>query len=254
MSEAMTTTDGTTGGAAPARRLPVVKILLTLAAVTALVLLGRAAGAHLQTFVAWVDGLGAWGPVVFVAGYVAACVAFVPGALLTIAAGVIFGLGRGVLCVFAGALLGSTAAFLVSRHLARRAIEKRVAADPRFAAIDQAIARDGLKIVFLLRLSPVFPFNLLNYALGLTRVSLRDYLLASAGMIPGTLLYVYYGTAIGSVAQLAAGAPAPGGTGRAVLLAVGLVATIAVTIVVTRIARGALLKATGEAKATGDGR
>jgi len=252
MNEAMTTIEGpaggSTGGAARGRRLPVVKLLLAAAAVTTLVLLGRAAGAQMQAFVAWVDGLGAWGPVVFVAGYIAACVAFIPGALLTIAAGVIFGLGRGVACVFAGALLGSTAAFLVSRHLARRAIEKRVARDPRFAAIDQAIARDGLKIVFLLRLSPVFPFNLLNYALGLTRVSLRDYLLASVGMIPGTVLYVYYGTAIGSVAQLAAGAPAPGGSGRAALLVVGLLATIAVTIVVTRIARAALAKATGEAR------
>jgi len=84
------------------------KLLLAAAAVTALVVLGRAAGAHVQTFVAWVDGLGAWGPVVFVAGYVAACVAFVPGALLTIAAGVIFGLGRGVACVFAGALFISS--------------------------------------------------------------------------------------------------------------------------------------------------
>jgi len=229
-------------------RVPVLKLLLAAAAVTALILLGRAAGAYLNGFVAWVDGLGAWGPVVFVAGYIGACVAFVPGALLTIAAGVIFGLGRGVACSFAGALLGSTVAFLVSRHLARRAIEKRVARDPRFTAIDQAIARDGLKIVFLLRLSPVFPFNLLNYALGLTRVSLRDYLLASLGMIPGTVLYVYYGTAIGSVAQLAAGAPAPGGPGRTALLVVGLLATIAVTIVVTRIARTALAKATGGAR------
>jgi len=245
---AMATTEGPTGGAARGRRLPVVKILLAAAAVAALILLGRAAGTQMQAFVAWVDGLGAWGPVVFVAGYVAACVAFVPGALLTIAAGVIFGLGRGMACVFAGALLGSTAAFLVSRHLARRAIEKRVARDPRFAAIDQAIARDGLKIVFLLRLSPVVPFNLLNYALGLTRVSLRDYLLASVGMIPGTVLYVYYGTAIGSVAQLAAGAPAPGGSGRTALLVIGLMATIAVTILVTRIARAALARATGDVR------
>jgi len=223
-----------------------VKILAAIAAVAALVFLGRAAGAWMQTFVAWVQGLGAWGPIVFVAGYVAACVAFVPGALLTIAAGVIFGLARGVACVFIGAVLGSTAAFLVSRHLARRAIEKRVAADPRFAAIDRAIAREGFKIVFLLRLSPVFPFNLLNYALGLTRVTLRDYVLASIGMLPGTVLYVYYGTAIGSLAQLAAGTPAPGGAGRTALLVVGLVATIAVTILVTRIARRALAKATEE--------
>ena len=258
MSDAMATTGGVTEGAAGGRRLPVVKLLVAAVAVVALILLGRAAGGYAQGFVAWVDGLGAWGPVVFIAGYVAACVAFVPGALLTIAAGVIFGLLRGVACVFAGAVLGSTAAFLVSRHLARRVIEKRVTGDARFASIDRAIARDGLKIVFLLRLSPVFPFNLLNYALGLTRVSLRDYLLASVGMFPGTVLYVYYGTALGSVAQLAAGAPAPGGTGRIVLLAVGLLATIAVTIVVTRIARAALARSTGAAStgaaATGAGR
>src|SRR5262245_45141379 len=177
-------TDTTGHPARDARRLPWLKILAAIAAVAALVFLGRAADAWMQTFVAWVEGLGPWGPIVFVAGYVAACVAFVPGALLTIAAGVIFGLARGVACVFIGAVLGSTAAFLVSRHLARRAIEKRVAADPRFAAIDRAIAREGFKIVFLLRLSPVFPFNLLNYALGLSRVTLRDYVLASIGMFP----------------------------------------------------------------------
>jgi uncharacterized membrane protein YdjX (TVP38/TMEM64 family) len=229
-------------------RWPVAKILLAVAAITALVLVGRAASAHLEAFVTWVDGLGVWGPVVFIAGYVAACVALVPGAILTLAAGVIFGLARGVAFVFAAAVMGSTAAFLVSRHLARGMVEKRVAALPRFAAIDQAIAREGLKIVFLLRLSPVFPFNLLNYALGLTRVSLRDYLLASVGMIPGTVLYVYYGTAIGSVAQLASGgAPAQGGTARTILLAVGLVATILVTVLVTRIARQALARATAEA-------
>jgi uncharacterized membrane protein YdjX (TVP38/TMEM64 family) len=229
---------------AVARRPPLAKILVAAAAVAALVLLGRAAGAWMQQFVAWVDGLGSWGPAVFIAGYVAACVAFVPGAILTIAAGVIFGLGRGVAYVFTGAVIGSIAAFLVSRHLARAAIEKRVASDPRFAAIDRAIAREGFKIVFLLRLSPVFPFNLLNYALGLTRVTLRDYALASVGMFPGTVLYVYYGTAIGSLAALASGTPAPGGSGRTALLIVGLLATIAVTILVTRIARAALTKAT----------
>jgi uncharacterized membrane protein YdjX (TVP38/TMEM64 family) len=253
MTEATTGTDVAARGA---RRLPLVKILAAAAAIAALVMLGRAAAPWMQTFVAWVDGLGSLGPIVFVGGYIAACVAFVPGAILTLAAGAVFGLGRGVAYVFAGAVLGSTAAFLVSRHLARGAVEKRVARDPRFAAIDRAIAREGFKIVLLLRLSPVFPFNLLNYALGLTRVTLRDYVLASIGMIPGTVLYVYYGTALGSLAQIAAGAPAPGGAGRTVLLVVGLVATIAVTILVTRIARAALARATdgtaaGQAAADG---
>src|SRR5262245_27286322 len=237
------------------RRLPLVKVLAAAGALLALVLLGRTAAAYVHDFVAWVEGLGAWGPAVFIAGYVVACVALVPGAILTLAAGVIFGLVKGAAYVFAGAVLGSTAAFLVSRHFARALVEKRVAGLPRFAAIDQAIGREGLKIVLLLRLSPVFPFNLLNYALGLTRVSLRDYLIASVGMIPGTVLYVYYGTALGSVAQIAAGgAAAQGGAGRVALLATGLLATIAVTVVVTRIARQALAKATGEgAGAAGQG-
>jgi uncharacterized membrane protein YdjX (TVP38/TMEM64 family) len=235
-----------TPGASRRRALPVLKVLLGIGAVVLLVLLGRSAGAYLAEFAGWVERLGPWGPIVFIAGYVAACVAFVPGALLTLAAGVLFGLTRGVLYVFVGAALGSSAAFLVSRYLARAGIERRLHGNPRFAAIDQAIAGEGLKIVFLLRLSPVFPFNLLNYGLGLTKVRFRDYLLASAGMIPGTVLYVYYGTALGSLARLAAGDKPEGGAAGTAILVVGLLATLAVTIFVTRIARRALARSTGE--------
>jgi len=227
------------------RRAAILKILAAVAVLALLLAGGRALAASLGAFTTWVQGLGAWGPVAFIAGYVAACVAFVPGAILTLAAGAIFGLGRGVLYVFIGAVLGSSAAFLVARHLARRAIEKRVAGNPKFAAIDQAIAREGLKIVLLLRLSPVFPFNLLNYGLGLTRVSFRDYLFGSIGMIPGTVLYVYYGAALGSLAQIASGARPQGGPAGAAVLVVGLLATIAVTVVITRAARRALQRATG---------
>jgi len=222
--------------------------LKVFAAVTALAILaigGRAFASSLTTFAAWVQGLGAWGPVAFVAGYIASCVLFIPGAILTLAAGVIFGLGRGVLFVFLGAVLGSSAAFLIARYLARDAVEKRIAGNPKFAAIDQAIEREGLKIVLLLRLSPIFPFNLLNYGLGLTRVSFRDYLIGSIGMLPGTVLYVYSGTALGSLAEIASGTrPQGGGAGKA-LLGAGLLATIAVTIVITRTARRALARATG---------
>jgi uncharacterized membrane protein YdjX (TVP38/TMEM64 family) len=227
------------------RRAAILKILAAVAVLALLLAGGRALAASLDAFTTWVQGLGAWGPVAFIAGYVAACVAFVPGAILTLAAGAIFGLGRGVLYVFIGAVLGSSAAFLVARHLARRAIKKRVAGNPKFAAIDQAIAREGLKIVLLLRLSPVFPFNLLNYGLGLTRVSFRDYLFGSIGMIPGTVLYVYYGAALGSLAQIASGARPQGGPAGAAVLVVGLLATIAVTVVITRAARRALQRATG---------
>jgi len=230
--------------AAPASRFPASRLLLLGVAVAAVVVLGRQAGAYVPRFAEWVNGLGALGPVVFVLGYAVAAVAFVPGSLLTLAAGAIFGLGRGVVLVFVAAVLGSTLAFLVSRYLARGAVERRLAGDARFAAIDRAVGEQGRKIVFLLRLSPVFPFNLLNYALGLTRVRLADYVVASAGMLPGTFLYVYYGKLAGDVAALAGGAAAPRDAGYWGVLGVGLVATIAVTTVVTRIARRALAEAT----------
>ena len=205
----------------------------------ALLFFGRSLAAYVPRFAAAVQALGPWGPVVFVLGYVAAAVLFVPGSLLTLAAGALFGLGRGVLYVMAGATLGATAAFLVSRYLVRGRVERRVRADPRFAAIDDAVGTDGRRIVFLLRLSPVLPFNLLNYALGVTRVRLADFVLGCAGMLPGTVLYVYYGKLAGDVAG-AVGGTAPRGAAHYAVLAVGLAATVAVTVVVTRLARRAL--------------
>lgn len=227
-------------------RFPLGRILLGVAALAALFLLGRQVGAYVPEFAVWVNSLGVWGPLVFIAGYTLAAVAFVPGSLLTLAAGAIFGLGKGVVFVFIAAVLGSSAAFLVSRYLARAVIERKLAGSARFAAIDRAVSAQGRKIVFLLRLSPVFPFNLLNYALGLTNVRFSDYLIASLGMLPGTLLYVYYGKLAGDVAALAGGAAVEKGTGYYAVLLLGLVATIVVTTIVTRIARRALKEATGE--------
>lgn len=215
-------------------------------ALVALLWLGRAAGAYVPQFARWVDSLGFWGPVVFVLGYAAAAVAFVPGSILTLAAGAIFGIGRGVVLVFIAAVLGSSAAFLIARYVARAAIEQRIAGNAKFAAIDRAVGAQGRKIVFLLRLSPVFPFNLLNYGLGLTNVRFTDYLIASFGMIPGTILFVYYGKLAGDVAALAGGAAVEKGAGYYAVLALGLVATVVVTTIVTRTARKALKEATGE--------
>jgi uncharacterized membrane protein YdjX (TVP38/TMEM64 family) len=221
------------------------RIAIIIVAIVALVVLGRLAGQYIPEFAQWVNGLGLWGPIVFILGYTAAAVAFVPGSLLTLAAGAIFGLAAGVVYVFIAAVLGSSAAFLVSRYLARRAIERRLAGNPRFAAIDRAVGAQGRKIVFLLRLSPVFPFNLLNYGLGLTQVRFSDYVVASFGMLPGTLLYVYYGKLAGDVAALAGGAAPEKGAGYYAVLILGLVATIVVTTIVTRTARKALKEATG---------
>ncbi len=226
--------------------LPIARIAVIVVALAAVVLLGRQAGAYIPRFAQWVNGLGFWGPIVFILGYALAAVAFVPGSVLTLAAGAIFGLAQGIVYVFIAATLGSAAAFLVSRYVARQAIERRLSNNPRFAAIDRAVGAQGRKIVFLLRLSPVFPFNLLNYGLGLTQVAFADYVMASVGMLPGTVLYVYYGKLAGDVAALAGGAATEKGAGYYAVLVLGLVATIVVTTIVTRTARRALKEATGD--------
>ncbi|MQA89828.1 MAG: TVP38/TMEM64 family protein [Gemmatimonas sp.] len=208
--------------------------------VALLVWIGRTVGGRLPAFVDWVESQGTWAPILFVLGYAAATVAFVPGSLLTLAAGAVFGVARGVTLVFLGAVLGSSLAFLLARHAARPLVESRIANDSRFDRIDRAVARRGRKIVFLLRLSPLLPYNLLNYALGLTRVRFPDYLLASIGMLPGTLLYVYSGRVIGDLAALAGGASIDRGAAYYAVLALGLVATAAVTFWITRIAREAI--------------
>src|ERR1019366_4448940 len=166
------------------------KILLIAAAAIA-ILYGAhriGAGPWLTNALDWIAGLGALAPVAFIAIYIAACVAFVPGSILTIGAGVIFGVVRGSIYVSIAATLGATAAFLVGRYLARDWVAAKIAGNARFAAIDAAVAKEGWKIVGLCRLSPAFPFNLLNYAFGLTQVSLKDYFFASwLGMLPGTV-------------------------------------------------------------------
>ena len=229
-----------TPGATPRRGVPWLQLLLGALALAALVLLGRQLGGVVAEGARRIEGLGAWAPAAFVAAYALAAVALIPGSVLTLAGGALFGLLRGTLFVFAGATLGACGAFLIARYLARGAVERRIAGNPRFAAIDRAVAREGRKIVFLLRLSPVFPFSLLNYALGLTRVRFADFLVASLGMLPGTVLYVYYGKVLGDVAQVAAGAKVRHDAGYWTLLAVGLLATVAVTFVVTRTAKRAL--------------
>lgn len=206
----------------------------------ALLLAGRQLAGLLPAVTAWVESLGAAAPILFALVYAGAAVAFIPASLLTIAAGATFGLWRGVLYVMIGATLGAVASFLIARYLARERIERRLSADPRLREIDRAVGQSGLKIMFLMRLSPAFPFGIQNYALGLTSVRLRDYLVALTGMLPGTTLYVYAGSVAREVAAAAGGATAPRGAGYYAVLALGLLATLAVTIVIARIARRAL--------------
>ena len=194
----------------------------------------------LKQAIDWVAQLGLWGPVIFIAIYVVATVLFIPGSVLTLGAGAVFGVGWGSVYVSIASTLGATAAFLVGRYLARDSIARKIEGNERFAAIDKAVAKEGWKIVGLTRLSPVFPFTLLNYAFGVTQVKLRDYVLASwIGMMPGTIMYVY----VGSLAQAATG-ERERTTGEWVLYGVGLLATVVVTVFVTRLAKRALAKKT----------
>ncbi len=242
---------GSGAAAAGPRGAKALRVLAVVALIGAAIFFGRRVAALVPQFATWVEGLGVLGPVVFVAGYAAAVVGFVPGSLLTLAGGALFGVVRGVGYVFAAAVLGSTVSFLIARHLAREAVARRIEGDARFRAIDRAIGEQGRRIVFLLRLSPVFPFSLLNYALGLTRVRLVDYLVAAIGMLPGTILYVYLGKLGGDVAAAAGGGRTERGVADWALLGTGLAATAAVTFLITRIARRALDEATaGESTPT----
>ena len=188
----------------------------------------------------WIGGLGSLGPVIFVLLYILATVLFLPGSILTLGAGLVFGVVKGSICASIAATLGATCAFLVGRYLARGWVSAKIERNAKFKAIDEAVAREGWKIVGLTRLSPIFPFNLLNYAFGVTKVSLRDYFFASwIGMMPGTVLYVYIGSLAGSLATVGTDTRSRTAAEWA-LYVVGLLATVAVTIYVTRIARRAL--------------
>lgn len=180
--------------------------------------------------------LGPWAPVIFILTYVAAAVTLAPAFLLTFAAGAVFGLWRGTLYTYVGALLGATAVFGLSR-IGRGGVVRWLDRNRRMAAVRQAIVGRSLWIMFLLRLSPLVPYNLLNYALSLSGVRYRDYALAMVGMLPAILMYAYYGKVVGDVAKVAAGVGPPRGPEYYALLAAGLIATIVATTIVTRSAR-----------------
>lgn len=198
----------------------------------------------------WVEGLGNLGYVIFFLIYALFTVLFLPGFILTVGGGAIFGLWTGFIVVSLGSTVGASLAFLIGRFFARDMIEQKVANSERFSAIDRAVGKQGWKIVFLTRLSPIFPFNLINYAYGLTKVPFWHYAFASwIGMMPGTLLYVYVGSLAGTVAKATMADQPETGSMEMVFQVVGLIATLAVTFYVTRIARKALRNEVPEAAA-----
>ena len=226
------------------------KIGAALAGLVALALVGREVPALLPRFTAWVASLGPWGPVAFIAGYSLAPVIFAPAFLLTIAAGAIFGFFWGVVYVMIGATIGATLAFLTGRYLARQFVERLLHREPRLMIIDRAVERHGFRLVALLRMSPAVPFVLLNYALGLSRIKLLDYVAASIGMLPVVALYVYTGKVAGDLATLASGTAQPRGWLYYTTIGLGFLSTVAITIVVTRIAKQAIEHEIAASRAT----
>jgi Uncharacterized conserved protein len=197
----------------------------------------------LQMFSDWINGLGVWGAVLFAGLYVIATVALMPGTPFTIAAGFVFGLGWGFLIVIGAAMLSASLAFLAARYLVRDKVQRMIAKRPGFKAADEAMGEEGWKIVMLLRLSPLMPFNVQNYFFGLTAVEFWPYIGATTvSIVPGALLYLYLG-AIGQVAFSGAG---PGSTVRWVIFAAGLVATLGVAFL-------AMSKAKAKLQASGMG-
>ncbi|MCO4744198.1 MAG: TVP38/TMEM64 family protein [Proteobacteria bacterium] len=227
-----------TAAASPRWERPValgLALAITLIAVTTLPVLD-----WLMLFIDWLRDAGPAGYALFALAYVVVAVTAAPASLLSLGAGLAWGPLVGAAVVLPSATLGATAAFLLGRTALRDVVQARVDAQPRFAAIDRAVADRGFLLVFLMRLSPLFPFNFLNYALGSTQVRLRDYVLATLiGMAPGALLYTWLGSTLTQVADLASGAPSAGAGGQALYWG-GLAATLAVTVLVTRIARSAL--------------
>jgi uncharacterized membrane protein YdjX (TVP38/TMEM64 family) len=208
--------------------------VVAFAAAAALLPVGRWGAALVEK----AHGAGAAGVALFAAAYLIAPVLLVPGSVLTLGAGFLYGPLWGTLLVSPLSVAAASIAFLLGRTIARRAVEKRMAKDARFAAIDRAVGESGFRVVLLLRLSPIIPFTLLNYALGLTRVRFGTYVLASfLGMLPGTFLYVDLGSAATSAAGLSQ--HAGGSAGRAAFWA-GVVATLVAVAILTRIARRAL--------------
>ena len=186
-----------------------------------------------------ISNMGPWAPLLFIVAYVAASVVLAPVFLLTIAAGAIFGLWRGILLVLISKMIGSSVVFGLASPLSRSRLMRWVDRDRRVAAVRRAVADDGLWVMFLLRLSPVVPFVLLNYTLALSGVRYRNFVVAMVGTLPTIVMYVYYGKIVGDVAKIAAGVAPPRGPEYYVLLVGGLIATVIATTSITRASKRA---------------
>jgi uncharacterized membrane protein YdjX (TVP38/TMEM64 family) len=202
-------------------------------------------------FIHWAKGKGAAGGAIYAVFYIIGTGFFFPGLPLTLGAGFLYGAIIGTLVVSPASVAGATLAFPIARYVARGWVTRRLKKYPQAAAIDRAIEKNGFKTVVLLRLQPVLPFNILNYALGLTSIRLRDYMLASwIGMFPATVLYVYLGSVMNDISDLLRGRPNSGMAGR-LLLWGGLAAIVVLVWWLGRVAKKALREEMGPGATSG---
>jgi len=221
------------------------KLFLTSCLIALLIVVGKQFNLYqlLHTSMAWVENLGIFGPIAFIVIYNLATLLFIPGSVLTLKGGCLFGWFWGSVYVLIAAILGAIIAFLIGRYCSRDWVARKIGKNSKFNAIDRAVGKEGFKIVLLTRLCPVFPFNLLNYAFGVTQVSLKDYILGSIGIVPGTVMYVYMGSLVTDVAMLNSGyqpSTPSAQIAKYVMQGIGLIATIAVTVYITKVAQQAL--------------
>ncbi len=203
-------------------------------------------GKFIEDYVHWIESFGWLGIILFSAAYVVGTVLFVPGSLLTIGAGIAFGIFGGTIIALLSATLGASLAFLIARYLARKPLEKKIEHNEKLKAIDSAIESNSIKVVSLLRLSPVVPFNLSNSLFGVTKVSFSCFLIASLlGMLPGALLYAYLGHVGAAALSGSKSHTAP----ELIFLVFGLIMTIVVTAYLTRLARQELARTESRTKA-----
>jgi len=203
-------------------------------------------GQILHEFLQWTEQAGTIGALALGTGYIVAALLLFPGAILTMGAGFLYGLLWGTVIVSISSTIAACLAFLIARSFGRSRVADKIAGNEKFSAVDRAVAEQGFKVVFLIRLSPLFPYGLQNYAFGLTDIRLPSYALASwTGMIPGTILYVYFGWAAKGIAEIIAGEAAMS-TPQKIFFFSGLAVTVAVVVMITRIAKKAIRNAVSE--------
>ena len=180
------------------------------------------------------------GAVLFIPLYALWVTLLLPGAWASMLAGALYGTWWGSVVVFVGASLGALLVFLLGRTWLRGWAQRRLAAAPKLRAVEQAVSREGLRLVLLTRLSPAFPFSLLNLAYGLSEVSWRDYSIGLIGILPGTVLFCGLGALAGDVARFHTVLSGEADPLTWAVRVLGVVATLAVVWLVNRVARQAL--------------